>query len=114
VGNGLQPILGAASVALRPIRAPVKPVQLPQKVAPIPPTSLDDIDAAVQRLELKKAEWVALPASARADLLEECIQIGLEEAPALAATSVKTKGSYGSGLGEELCARSHGHAHWAR
>ena len=102
VGNVLQPILGAASVALRPIQAPVKPVQLPHKVTPTLPTSLDDINAAVQRLELKKTAWVALPASARADLLEECLQNALTEAPALVATSVQTKGSYGSGLGEEM------------
>ena len=99
IGSALQPCLKLGVKACS--HAPKHPVVLPQPFPPEPATPLPELDAALKRLDSKKAVWASLGAEERAQLLQKCLHLAVEGSQALAADSAKAKGSYGSVIGEE-------------
>lgn len=68
----------------------------------IPATPIADIDAAIAKLEQKKAAWVGVTTDERARMLQECKRECLSVARKAALEAVNAHGSYGNGIGEEL------------
>jgi hypothetical protein len=77
--------------------------RFPAPPAPIPPTSIDAVDAKVARLAEHQSTWVALSAADRAALLRRCMETTLAVSDQWATTACDIKGyAPGSqGHGEE-------------
>ncbi|KAG2484290.1 hypothetical protein HYH03_016934, partial [Edaphochlamys debaryana] len=102
LGGALQPVLGLAERIVP--KGPPRPVQLPARVRAQPPTPPDRVNAIVDQLYGKKADWARLSCSGRAKLLRKCMDCLLQVEEELASASAEAKGSYGSGIGEERTA----------
>lgn len=99
LGQVLQPALGLAC-AVPAIRYAPEPVALPVGLPPMPASSQQQIDEAMN--SLNKTRWVKTPIKERVQLLDRCMWNVIGKAKEFAELSVKAKGSYGQGLGEEL------------
>lgn len=80
--------------------------RFPDSIPPVPPTSLDDVDARLARLAEHRAAWVALSAADRAQLLRACMPTTLAVADRWASTACAIKGYHegSQGHGEEYLA----------
>lgn len=76
--------------------------RLPRPPAPQPETPPDQIEAMLARLDKSKYDWVRLGTAERAELLRRCLKGALELAREVAGAGAAAKGSYESGLGDEL------------
>ncbi|GFR42934.1 hypothetical protein Agub_g3832, partial [Astrephomene gubernaculifera] len=101
-GKILQPVFGTLDRFVP--SAPPKPIQLPRRVTPMPPTPPLFIEAIIERLDARKEAWIKMPCSERADLLRECMTCMMKVEEELARVSTRAKGSYGVGIGEERMA----------
>lgn len=105
VGVGLQPILrGINAVIPRALRTRPRAPRLPRPPPPQPETSADMLEAMLRRLDGAKARWVKVGARERAQLLKECTRNFISMVREFAEASSAAKGSYESGLGDEMVA----------
>ena len=65
--------------------------QFPMVLGSIPSSTRDEMDAAVQVLQLNKNEWVSLPVSKRIDLIDQLIRGFSAIAPRCVAASAQAK-----------------------
>ena len=73
---------------------------------PRTPTSNKVIESCLYILKEKKQAWAQASSAEKAELLEKCLANMVDVADDVAKVTVKVKGSYESGLGEELAAWS--------
>lgn len=69
---------------------------------PSPPSSQQQIDAALDALVTGKQVWALLDNAQRADILRECLLLLKQHLKAIAESATARKGTYESGLGEEM------------
>lgn len=100
IGQSLGSGLGRAASLLR--RRPPQPITQPQPYPPRPATTKEEIESKLARLEANKKSWVDVTSKERVLLLESMMKSLLEVAPAMAKDIMLAKGSWGSGLGEEI------------
>lgn len=101
-GSLQQPLLGIAEHAFSRYKPSPKPETPAEGFDVIPPTSKHEMDKILQKLDNQASDWAAKSPLQRAKLLRHCIDTTLEIAEEAASIAAKTKGSYGSGIGEEL------------
>lgn len=103
VGAGLQPLLRVSN-ALIPGSLRTRPgtAKLPCPPPPQPETSLADLDAILKRLDGAKQQWVKVGTKERQQLLHQCTANFISICHEIAQASAIAKGSYESGLGDEM------------
>lgn len=69
---------------------------------PAAPTSQNGIDEALDALVKGKEAWALLSNKDRADILRECVLLMKKHHKAVAENAAAKKGTYESGLGEEM------------
>ncbi|KAL6744764.1 hypothetical protein V8C86DRAFT_3006176 [Haematococcus lacustris] len=100
MGLVLQPPLKLGSAILPKPRP--QPVSLPSEVLKQPSTPKPELDASLARLQAGSSAWVRVDVAERASLLKTCMDNMVRHAEDFARLGVAAKGSYGSGLGEEM------------
>ncbi|KAK9814745.1 hypothetical protein WJX72_010772 [[Myrmecia] bisecta] len=101
IGGASSPALGLTSSLITPFKPQLKPVVLPVGFEPLTATSEEQLEAALTRLDGKKAEWASLGMPQRAALLRKCIPTTVQVSREAAQGRVDSGGSYGSGLAED-------------
>jgi acyl-CoA reductase-like NAD-dependent aldehyde dehydrogenase len=76
--------------------------------APIPraETPLEDVESCVHMVEAQRRNWARTSSKKKADFLEQCLANMVKMTDEVARETVGVKGSYESGLGEEIAAWS--------
>lgn len=72
-------------------------------------SSSDEIETAIGEVCAARQAWADLDLIARARLLEDCQALLKASLTDVCAESAALKGSYGTGLGEEMCGRRVSH-----
>ena len=77
---------------------------LPQPPTPMTPTSIDELEAMLGRLEVARRKWVELDTAGRATLLRACMRATAATAEQWGEVSCRVKGYAlnSAGHGEEI------------
>lgn len=103
IGAALQPVLGATSFLLSPVKPAVQGTRPPLKdaVQPHPATTRAELEACINKLHSKRDSWAGMTFEGKAALLRACLDTTLDVAEEAAIVATNVKGSYSNGIGEE-------------
>jgi len=98
----------AATKVLRNMAGAAKPSAFQPATPHVPraATSAKALESSIYVLDQQKREWAGIPSAEKAALLERCLENMVSVTDGVARETVKAKGGYESGLGEEIAAWS--------
>jgi len=102
IGLLQQPLLGLAGYAVGKFKPSLKPPVPAEGFESLPATPVDELDKIVDALHASSKAWADTEPKERAKLLRRCLDTTLEIAEEASTVSTSHKGSFGSGIGEEL------------
>jgi len=103
VGVGLQPLLRVLNAAIpRFARTRTHKPRLPNPPAPQLETSPAELETILARLDGSKQQWIRVGTKERARMLKKCLNNFIDMLVEFAEASSTAKGSYESGLGDEM------------
>jgi len=102
LGTWQQPLLGLVESWNIFTRPSVQPSKYGKKHEPFKPTTSEELEHILKKLDVRAVEWREKPRKEKSTLLRECIDTIIDIAEEIARTSTEYKGTYGQGFGEEL------------
>lgn len=102
LGTCQQPLLGLVESWNIFQKPSFKPLKYGKKHEPFKPTTTEELEHILNKLDVRAIEWREKPRKEKSILLRQCIDTTIDIAEEIARTSTEFKGSYGQGYGEEL------------